>query len=145
VFDPYDPTKEFTTDGGEDIRYLTVEEVYSIHDAVSARDEEMSEGVVNEGQVEHALEFIEHGHFGRKPEGVFEKAARLFKLVIEGHEFADGNKRTAVYATRNFLERNGYNMEISSELLTTSVKIASGENIEVSEVEEVLREASEDK
>jgi len=145
VVDPYDPTDEFKTDGGEDIEYLSVEDVYTIHEAVSDRDEDMSGGVVNEGQIENALEFIKHGHFGKKPEGVFEKAAHLFKQILEGHEFADGNKRTAVYATQNFLERNGYDMEITPEVLTMSVEIAGGEDVEPIEIEKTLRDASEDK
>jgi death-on-curing protein len=144
MFDPYDPTDEFASDGGEDIEYPSVEDIYTIHDAVSERDEELADGVVNEGQIEHAIGYIKHGHFGEKPTGLFEKAACLFRLIIEGHEFVDGNKRTAVYSTQNFLERNGYEMNLTSDVLTLSVEIASGEDIDIQEIEEVLRDASTD-
>jgi len=142
VFDPYDPTKEFTTDGGKNIEYPTVERIYGIHDAVLERDEEAEGGVVNEGQIENALNYIEHGTFGRKPEGVFEKAAHLMKRIVQGHEFADGNKRTGLYASQELLEMNGYDVEISSELYTTAVDIAEGADIEEEKLADMWQEAS---
>jgi death-on-curing protein len=144
MFDPYDPTDEFVSDGGEDIKYPTVEEVYGFHDTVIEEDDDADKGIVNEGQAEFALDYIEHGKFGQVPSDTFEKAAYLFKLVIEGHEFADGNKRTALYVTQDFLERNGYVVNVSSQLLTLAVRIAEGEDIDVSKIEEVWRDAATD-
>jgi death-on-curing protein len=145
MFDPYDPTDEFETDGGEEIEYLSSEEIYQIHETVIENDEQATEGVVNEGQVENALSYIEHGHFGQKPEGLFEKAAELFVRIIRGHEFADGNKRTASYSALRMITVNGYpNVKTTDELADIAERIAAGEDIPLSRIEEVLRDAATD-
>lgn len=142
MFDPYDPTEEFASDGGDPYDYPTVEKIYGIHEAVLDRDEDAESGVVNKGQIENALEYIQYGTFGRKPEGIFEKSACLMKRIIQGHEFADGNKRTGLYAAKDLIEMNGYEVDISSDLLTVAVRIANGEDIEESEIAEIWEEAS---
>lgn len=146
MFDPYDPADEFASDGGSDgIEYPTVEDVYGFHDTVIEKDDNAEEGVVNEGQAEFVLDYIEHGNFGKVPIDIFEKSAYLFKLLIERHEFADGNKRTSLYITKDFLERNGYEVEITPRLLTLAVRIAEGEGTDIPEIVEVWKDATTDK
>ena len=99
-----------------EVRYLTVEEIYRIHDGIIKEDVGSSPGVVNEGNVEYALDMIQHGVPGQKPETVPEKAAHLMRLIASGHEFADGNKRTALNATETFLALNGYSFDYGDEV-----------------------------
>lgn len=43
------------------------------------------------------------------------KAAIFFFLLIKNHPFMDGNKRTAVLALIEFLERNGLTLEVEKQ------------------------------
>jgi len=143
VTDPYDPTDEFKTDGGGDeYKCPTVDRIYGLHDAVAEHDENVESGVVNEGQIANALNYIQHGEFGKKPEGLFEKSAYLMEKIIQGHEFADGNKLTGLYAAKDFIEINGYEVKISSEILEASIDLAEGKDIEETELEEMWEKAS---
>lgn len=45
------------------------------------------------------------------------KAGILFFLLVKNHPFMDGNKRTAVLALLEFLERNGYTLETNNDEL----------------------------
>jgi|GEM_PF-4384425 death-on-curing protein len=145
MFDPYDPTDGLKTDGGEGIDYPSVSDIYRIHKAVIENDEQATEGVVNDGQVENALSYIEHGHFGQKPESLFEKAAELFVRIVRAHEFADGNKRTASYSALRLIRVNGYpEVNTTDELADIAERIAAGEDIPLSKVEEVLRDTATD-
>ena len=100
----------------DEIQYLTVEDIYRIHDEIIEEGNGSSPGVVNEGNVEYALYFVRHGGSGGKPETVPEKAAHLMRLIASGHEFADGNKRTALNATETFLALNGYSFDYGDEV-----------------------------
>jgi death-on-curing protein len=142
MIDPYDPTEEFSTDGGDEYEYPTVDRIYGLHDAVAERDENVESGVVNEGQIANALDYIQHGAFGEKPEGLFGKSAYLMKKIIQGHEFTDGNKRTGLYAAKDFIEMNGYEVEMSPELIEVSVHLAEGKDVEETELEEMWKKAS---
>ncbi|MDZ7689256.1 MAG: type II toxin-antitoxin system death-on-curing family toxin [Halobacteriales archaeon] len=143
MFDPYDPSDEFASDGGDsDIRYPSVSDVYEAHEAVVEEDENVLDGVVNEGQIEYALDYIKHGHFDEVPVGIFEKAAYLLCLIIKRHEFIDGNKRTALYTTKAFLEMNGYEMKITNDLLVLVVYISKSDNVDIDDIEDALRGAT---
>lgn len=108
-----------------DIKYPTVEDVYGIHAAVVENDPDASEGIIHEGQVNYALSFIEEGHFGEIPETVHEKAAHLMRLLAANHEFADGNKRTALATTAAFYWANGFYFEYEDEEIRTLLKVFS--------------------
>jgi len=136
VIDPYDPTDGFSTDGGYE--YPSVEDAYAAHETVLEEDEDAEPGVVNEGAVDRALNEIRY----RTSDCLVEQAALLFVRIVEGHEFADGNKRTAIYVVEEFFRRNGVSMEMTGDVFVVSLEVARGDAA-VSEVEEVLREATE--
>lgn len=129
----------------DDIRYLTVEEVYRIHGEIIEEDEGSTAGVVNEGSVGYALDFIRHGDFGQKPETVPEKAAHLMRLIASGHEFADGNKRTALNATETFLALNGYRFEYCDEVRVLLRDFATEGEVDMDHVVRYIEEATTDK
>lgn len=128
-----------------DIRYLTVEDVYRIHDEIIEEDEGRMPGVVDEGNVEYALDFIRHGGFGRTPETVHEKAAHLMRLIASGHEFADGNKRTALNATETFLALNGHRFEYGDEVRVLLRDFATEGEVEMEHVVRYIEESTTDR
>jgi|GEM_PF-2409395 len=99
-----------------DIFYPTAEEVIAIHDDIIEEDEDATSGVLSEGSIDYALECIEHGHFGKKPETIHEKAVELLRLLSANHGFADGNKRTALNTTWTFYAINGYYFNYGEEI-----------------------------
>jgi len=129
----------------DDVRYLTVEEVHRIHDEIIEEDEGSTAGVVNEGNVDYALDFIRNGGSGQKPETVAEKAAHLMRLIASGHEFADGNKRTALNATETFLALNGYRFEYGEEVRVLLRDFATEGEVDMDHVVRYIEEATTDK
>ena len=129
----------------DEVRYLTVEEIYRIHDEIIREDEGSSPGVVNEGNVEYALKFIRHGVSGQKPETVPEKAAHLMRLIASGHEFTDGNKRTALNATETFLALNGYSFDYGDEVRVLLRDFATEGEVDMDHVVRYIEEATTDK
>lgn len=96
--------------------YPTVSDINSIHRDIVANDEAASEGVLDQGSVDFAVNCIEHGHFGEVPETLHEKAFELMKLLAANHAFADGNKRTALNTTWTFYAMNGYYFDYGEEI-----------------------------
>jgi len=139
----------FTTfvsrESDDEIRYLTVEEIYSIHDEIINEDEGSTPGVVNEGNVEYALDFIRYGDSGQKPETVHKKAAHLMRLIASGHEFADGNKRTALNATETFLALNGHRFKHGDEVRVLLRDFATEGGVDMNHVVRYIEDATTDK
>jgi death on curing protein len=102
--------------------YPSVEEVYDAHDAIIDADPEADSGVVQEGKVDFTIHYISEGFYGKMPETVHEKAAQLMRLIAANHEFADGNKRTALAATAAFYFENGYYFDYEDEEIRTLLK-----------------------
>lgn len=87
------------------IRYLTVEDLYNINFTVTGgdtfvRDIHLLESAVNRP----ALVLFGQPQFPT----LLDKAAALLHSLAYHHLFADGNKRTAVFAVKDFLQLNGY-------------------------------------
>lgn len=58
-----------------------------------------------------------------------EKAAQLSWVIIDGHVFNDGNKRTGISTMLAFFEANGYQLTASDdELIEIALKIANRSN-----------------
>lgn len=129
----------------DDVRYLTVEDVYRIHDEIIEEDEGSTPGVVNEGNIEYALEFIRHGDSGQESETVHEKAAHLMRLIASGHGFADGNKRTALNATETFLALNGHSFDYGDEVRVLLRDFATEGEVDMNHVVRYIEEATTDK
>ncbi len=83
--------------------------------------------LANPGSLEHVLEEIQESLFGYEPyPTLFEKAAAIAWRIIANHVFHDGNKRTGMEACRLFLELNGYEMRIDSQVVEMALDIATG-------------------
>jgi death-on-curing protein len=110
------------------IHYLTVEEVLLIHEMAVLRYGGSPEAT-NLGRLEASVAAPMQTMFGEDlyPD-LWSKAATLLFSLIENHPFTDGNKRTGLAATLEFLERNGYTLAMSDndELYSFVMDIATG-------------------
>lgn len=99
------------------MRYLSVEEVLTIHDYVVQQFGGSPE-ILDWDRLHSSLETPRQTMWGEDlyPD-LFAQAAILFYLLIKNHPFADGNKRTAVLVLIEFLERNGCTLTASNEEL----------------------------
>jgi death-on-curing protein len=100
----------------DDIIYPDKKDIISIHDDIVAEDEDASEGIINEGDIDFAINYIQHGHFGNCPETIHEKAVHLIRLLAANHSFVDGNKRTALNTTWTFYLINDYYFDYGEEI-----------------------------
>ena len=94
--------------------YLTSEIVVEMHDLLIAFSGGMSGGGqrgANYEGVEAAVRAVENSYYN----DVFELAAAYAVYIVQGHVFADGNKRTATAAMFVFLKENGESSKISDE------------------------------
>jgi death on curing protein len=84
-------------------------------------------GVRDQGLLESALDPPKN-HLAYAPRSsMFELAAALCVALAKNHPFVDGNKRTALLATRAFLFLNGYALEpAEQDEVATMVAIADG-------------------
>lgn len=130
--------------------YPSVSDIMGIHDDIIEEDEDASEGVLDAGSIDFAVQMIEHGHFGQVPETIHEKAFELMRLLAANHGFADGNKRTALNTTWTFYAMNGlyfdYGEEIKAILKLLAVKEEMVDKSEaVSYFSEIAYEADNDR
>ncbi len=97
------------------MRYLSVEEVIAIH-VEAVQDFGGSLELLSLERLKSCLESPQQDVFGEElyPD-LASKAAILFFLLIKNHPFMDGNKRTAVLALLEFLERNGSTLEVERQ------------------------------
>jgi len=108
------------------VRYLTIDEIFAIHDR-AIREYGGAPELLNLGRLEASLAAPRQTMFGEElyPD-VFSKAAILFYLLIKNHPFLDGNKRTAFLALMRFLNLNGYTLSAANdELYQFTIDVAS--------------------
>ena len=108
------------------MRYLTIDEIFAIHDR-AIREYGGAPELLNLGRLEASLAAPRQTMFGEElyPD-VFSKAAILFYLLIKNHPFLDGNKRTAFLALMRFLNLNGYTLSAANdELYQFTIDVAS--------------------
>ena len=82
--------------------FPTIEEVIAIHD-VAIREFGGSTGLRDIAALDSALMRPQLGYY----DSLIEEASALMESLAMNHPFADGNKRTAFYATDTFLRKNG--------------------------------------
>jgi death on curing protein len=83
-------------------------------------------GMRDEGLLESALQRPENKLLYGIPD-VADIAAAYAYVIARNHPFADGNKRTALVASRTFLLYNGYQITASKEYrLNTFLALADG-------------------
>jgi death on curing protein len=86
-------------------RYLSVENISAIHDAMLARFGG-AQGIRDAHALSSAVGRLQTGYYT----DVIEQAAALFERLAKNHPFLDGNKRTAITAAAVFLRLNGYKL-----------------------------------
>lgn len=86
---------------------ITPEEIVKIHSIIEKRFK-LPSGHVKIGELETLVDKCSRIPFSTEQVGIFEQAAILFEGIIRLHIFTDGNKRTALETTRQFLNRNFY-------------------------------------
>lgn len=132
-----------TTEGG--VTYLTADDVVAIHGRIAARFAAeglpFGGGLLSRSGLESAVSQPRQSFGGVDlyPD-LFAKAAALFRGIICGHVFADGNKRTGMEAGLVSLELNGREVRLTKdEYVGLALDIAGAgergkEPIEVEEI-----------
>lgn len=91
-------------------RYLSIEEVLSIHDDQIAQFGG-GKGIRDEGALVSALMRPQIGYY----DSLVQEAAAMMESLAMNHPFVDGNKRVAFFATDAFLRMNGYFIDCDDE------------------------------
>ncbi len=106
------------------IRYIQIEEVLAIRDAVM-KVTGGRKGILDFTLLHSAIKRPKATFTGRDLyPNIFDKAAALIHSMIQNHPFNDGNKRTALAATVRFLHINGYKICAShKEIIDFTLKI----------------------
>ena len=107
-------------------RWITVAIATAIHDEVIYEFGGLS-GLRDQGLLESALD-RPRNLLAREPRcSIFQLAATLCVGIAKNHSFTDGNKRTALLATRAFLYLNGEELEPKQDdEVMTLVAVADG-------------------
>jgi death on curing protein len=73
------------------------------------------------------LEAVEYPVFGCHPYStIYQKAAIIAWIIITGHVFHDGNKRTGLFAAGQILQANGHTLTASQdEIVNVALEIAT--------------------
>ena len=107
--------------------YPSVADIVAIHDDIVSEYSDTHRGMRNRGDIEFALNYIEHGSFGTKPETIHEKAFHLLRLLVANYPFVDANKRTALNTTVVFYFLNGYRFSYHAEIRTILKRVGTDE------------------
>ena len=128
------------------MRFLTVEEVLSIHDdqlqeqcgggATGLRSLDLLQSAVAQPEASFSGELLH--------QTVWDQAAAYAYHLARNHPFVDANKRTALNAALTFLLLNGYTLRSGTddELVDMMVQIAEG-RLDKEAVSAVLRSLAE--
>jgi death on curing protein len=112
-------------------KWLTTAIVTAIHDEAIYEFGGLT-GIRDIGLLESALDRPRNRRAYQPKSTLFEPAASLCVGVTKDHPFIDGNKRTALLATRAFLFLNGYALEPGEEdEVLTMVAVADGSLAEI--------------
>ncbi|PSP77338.1 type II toxin-antitoxin system death-on-curing family toxin [Halobacteriales archaeon QS_1_68_20] len=129
LFDGVERAESDIVGDDDEFWYPTVEDIVEIHDAIIAEDPEGEPGIEDRDRIQYAVDYVQHGMFGEKPETVHEKAFALVRLLASNHWFVDGNKRTALNTTNLFYILNGYELEYGQDLRAMLKLLAVREDI----------------
>lgn len=106
-------------------KWLLKEAVLAMH-ARQLAEHGGGEGLRDDGLLQSALQRPINKFAYDNPD-LFDLAAAYAYGVARNHPFVDGNKRTALVASRTFLLINGYQITASKEdRLTTFLNLAAG-------------------
>ena len=106
--------------------YLTASDIYNINDTVTEGHTFVRDiNLLNSAVQRPKLVLFGEAQFPT----LVDKAASLVQSLAYHHLFADGNKRTAMYALLLFLEKNGYQLEWdNAEQYAFILEIAQGKH-----------------
>ena len=109
-----------------EFKWLSTEAVLAMH-ARQLAEHGGGAGLRDAGLLDSALQHpLNKAGYGAPD--VFDLAAAYAYGIARNHPFIDGNKRTALVASRSFLIINGYQITASKEdRLTTFLRLAAGE------------------
>ena len=71
-------------------------------------------------------------------EDVLALAVALLAGIAQNHPFAQGNKRTALIAARNFLQSNGYDLGIEDQVLGPAILDFVSGHIDENDLADIL-------
>ncbi|MFO7295750.1 MAG: type II toxin-antitoxin system death-on-curing family toxin [Clostridia bacterium] len=99
------------------IKYLTVEEIIAINQYVILKTSPQEQiGVLHPDLLDSAVARPQQSVFGQDAyPTIFEKAAALLESLARNHCFHNANKRTAFLSMLQFLNNNGYDIEMDSK------------------------------
>lgn len=86
-------------------KQITFEEIILIHEIITEKFQ-LPKGHIKRGELETLVLKSRKIPFSKKQTDLLRKAAMLFEGITRLHIFVDGNKRTALETTRQFLNRN---------------------------------------
>ncbi len=69
---------------------------------------------------------------------VNEQGASIFKSIVKGHMFLDGNKRTGIAAIQEFAKQMGLNTTSEAELTRIALEVAEGKITDISIIAQQL-------
>jgi death on curing protein len=124
------------------MKYLTLEQVYAIHQKMIIIGDGRAE--IHDFTLLHSAVERPKASFGRRElyPTIWLKAAALLHSLIKNHPFDDGNKRTAYYSTMRFLFINGYLLEAKLEEVVKLTKSVDVKNLLKNEIANWLRSHS---
>jgi death-on-curing protein len=126
------------------LRFPTLEDIVKLNRRHIEQGEGMYVGVDNlkeQGSLECVLDAIQYTLFDvdRYPDLV-EKAARLTWIIISGHVFWDGNKRTGMSVLYIFLRLNDYQLDVTNdETVGIACRVADRDSEEHCSYEEFVQ------
>lgn len=98
------------------MKYLTPNDLIEANKIVLNGENQPFAGIQYEEGLSLIAEQPQMVVFGRELyPTVWEKAAYIMQKITKKHIFKDGNKRTSLLATLFFLDKNGYEMTLSTE------------------------------
>lgn len=110
-----------------DFVYPSVELIIDLHAQIVAESDSTEPGVLSEGAIDSALNFVTERPFGLGPESIHQIAVQLMRHLVAGHPFVDGNKRTALRTVAVFYMLNGYTFEYGDEIRALLHRFATDE------------------
>lgn len=124
------------------MKYLHLKDILQFHELI-INETGGSEGIRDKGRLESAIASQHQEVFGEVLyKSLHEKAAAILRMIIQGHPFVDGNKRTGMLAALSLLKINGYKIIAKrGEVEDFAVKIAV-EKLEISEIAKWLENCS---
>ncbi|MGF9822581.1 type II toxin-antitoxin system death-on-curing family toxin [Brevibacillus agri] len=136
----------------ENVRYLSVEELLTIHLMVmdgyfvdyEDHVTEETPGIKDVNAFLSALNLPRQTYDGKDLyPTILEKAAALMRSLIKNHPFQNGNKRTAVLATLLFLEINFYSVTATqTQLFRLAMSIVHSSKPKIDRIVRTLKKFS---